>query len=220
MALWLAWVLVSHGPHICVGLMAFWCSTFYFWLLDLFGTMTESDLIKRHSSWHVASKIICILFQLLKKNHLGQLFRVFGSLQIIQVNCTRYAFVLNVIILSYLKPHMNFRRRNQTEGQVYRWPCLQESPSGLLPPRHSGWDGRCIWGDVLGYSDMGALQAVGIFRLNYFFFFTKRKLSTVLQVIASISLVKFYTMLFHFCKVLFVRFSGFERVVYTEVFTS
>ena len=70
---------------------------------------------------YVVSKIICILFQLLKKKkRLGQLFRVFGSLQIIQVNCTRYAFVLNVIILSYLKPHMNFRRRNQTEGQVYR----------------------------------------------------------------------------------------------------
>lgn len=52
------------------------------------------------------------------------------------------------------------------------------------------------------------------------FSFTKRKLPTVLQVIASVSLVKFYIMLFHFYKVLFVRFSGFERVIYTEVFTS
>lgn len=33
-ALRLAWVLVSHFPHVCVGLMAFWCSAFYFWLLD------------------------------------------------------------------------------------------------------------------------------------------------------------------------------------------
>ena len=56
--------------------------------------------------------------------------------------------------------------------------------------------------------------------LCFFFFFNKQKLSTVLQVIASVSLVKFYIMLFHFYKVLFVRFSGFERVIYTEVFTS
>ena len=59
----------------------------------------------------------------------------------------------------------------------------------------------------------------GDFQVELCFFFN-RKLSTVLQVIASVSLVKFYIMLFQFCKVVFVRFSGFERVIYIEVFTS
>lgn len=128
-------------PHMYVrGLMAFWCSVSYFRFLDFFGTMMESDLIKCDSSWYIQHQKTSV-FRSSCKLSLDQLFIVFGSLPIIQVNCcTRYAFVFNVIILSYLKPQMNFRRRNQTEGQVYRWPCLQESPSGLLPPWYPGWD--------------------------------------------------------------------------------
>lgn len=52
------------------------------------------------------------------------------------------------------------------------------------------------------------------------FSFAKQKLLTVLQMIGSVSLVTFYIMLFYFYKVLFVRFSGLGRVIYTEIFTS
>lgn len=166
--------------------MAFWCSVSYFRFLDFFGTMMESDLIKCDSSWYIQHQKTSV-FRSSCKLSLDQLFIVFGSLPIIQVNCcTRYAFVFNVIILSYLKPQMNFRRRNQTEGQVYRWPCLQESPSGLLPPWYPGWDGRCIWvwENIIKHSDEGCAGSEGL-TAWILFSFTRQKSSIVLQMIDS-----------------------------------
>lgn len=56
----------------------------------------------------------------------------------------RLCSLISILMSPYLKPQMNFRRWNQTKGEVYRRSCLQEPPSGLLSSWYPGRNSKYI----------------------------------------------------------------------------
>jgi len=56
----------------------------------------------------------------------------------------RLCSLIGILMSPYLKPQMNFRRWNQTKGEVYRRSCLQEPPSGLLSSWYPGRNSKYI----------------------------------------------------------------------------
>ena len=77
----------------------------------------------------------------------------------------RLCSLIGILMSPYLKPQMNFRRWNQTKGEVYRRSCLQEPPSGLLSSWYPGRNSKYIlcnkefWWGRHWYSSSGYICA-------------------------------------------------------------